>query len=49
MEVSAQSVSESWNPDRGEYYVNWEIIGAALRDYPGESWSDASAAQSLRG
>ena len=80
--VSAQQVSSSWNPDRGNRYVNpvinadysdpdicrvgddfymtsssfncfpglqilhstdlvnWEIIGAALTDYPGPGWSD---------
>lgn len=79
---AGQSISRTWNPDRGSHYVNpiinadysdpdvcrvgddyymtsssfcsfpglqilhssdlvnWEIIGAALRDYPGSAWSD---------
>ncbi|MGN0189941.1 MAG: glycoside hydrolase 43 family protein [Candidatus Cryptobacteroides sp.] len=27
--------------------VNWEIIGAALRDYPGDSWSDSRPWEAL--
>ena len=79
---SAQEVSASWNPDKGDHYinpvinadysdpdacrvgndfymtsssfgcfpglqilhstdlVNWEIIGAALTDYPGPDWDE---------
>lgn len=82
MTSRAQTPSEAWNPDRGEYYVNpvinadysdpdvcngpdgyymtsssfgcfpglqilhstdlvnWQIVGAALNDYPGRNWSD---------
>ena len=87
--VSAQQVSSSWNPDRGNRYVNpvinadysdpdicrvgddfymtsssfncfpglqilhstdlvnWEIIGAALTDYPGPGWSDTRQWETL--
>lgn len=80
--VSAQRKSSTWNPDRGDYYVNpvlnadysdpdvcrvgddyymtsssfncfpglqilhstdlvnWELVGAALQDYPGAGWLD---------
>lgn len=80
--MSAQSPSQSWNPDKGNYYinpvlnadysdpdvcrvgedfymtsssfacfpglqilhstdlVNWEIVGAALTDYPGPGWNE---------
>jgi beta-xylosidase len=80
--MSEQSPSQSWNPDKGNYYinpvlnadysdpdvcrvgedfymtsssfacfpglqilhstdlVNWEIIGAALTDYPGPGWNE---------
>lgn len=82
LDMTAQQISSSWNPDRGTHYVNpvlnadysdpdvcrvgddyymtsssfacfpglqilhstdlvnWEIIGAALTDYPGPHWSD---------
>ena len=80
--MSAQNTSQSWNPDKGSYYinpvlnadysdpdvcrvgedfymtsssfacfpglqilhstdlVNWEIVGAALTDYPGPGWNE---------
>ncbi len=82
LNMYGQSVSKSWNPDKGTHYVNpvlnadysdpdvcrvgddfymtsssfgcfpglqilhskdlvnWEIVGAALTDYPGPGWSD---------
>lgn len=87
--ISAQQISQSWNPDKGTHYinpiinadysdpdvcrvgddfymtsssfcsfpglqilhstdlVNWEIIGAALTDYPGPNWDDDAQWETL--
>lgn len=88
-EVSAQQISQVWNPDKGTHYinpvlnadysdpdvcrvgedyymtsssfacfpglqilhstdlVNWEIVGAALTEYPGPGWSDERSWETL--